>query len=81
MLDRRTKLAEFRAAVRNCSRDPYALKRVLDLPPLAESRDGPYMRGGGRQQQSSEIFQENGTDWTNVLTAWLDAWEALEAVS
>jgi hypothetical protein len=73
MFDRRAKKAEFRAAVR--SRDVYDLAALFkSMAPVAaiQQQQEP------SQQQDS--LQENGTDWSGVLTAWLNACEAAEAV-
>ena len=73
MVNRTVKKEEFRAAVR--SMDAFQLAKVLALPPLplSHTSNEPYFG-------KSEPLQVNGTDWGNVVTAWLDAWEAAEMV-
>ena len=78
VVDRRTKKSEFQAAIGRLRRDPWALAKVLQLPEIASNQTtGTAPNSDGIR----ETLQENGTDWSNVLTHWLDAWQAAEAVS
>jgi hypothetical protein len=72
MVDRRAKTKEFRAAVN--SRDPFVLAKVLNIPSVSPVK-------GSEPNPAKESLQEGGTDWSNVLNAWLGACEAAEAVS
>jgi hypothetical protein len=79
MVNRNSRGAEFRSAI--ASSDPFRVASVLSLPPIASSRqrngeEGPAPTLG----KQPESLQENGLDWSPVLTAWLDACEAAEAV-
>ena len=72
---RRTKVQDFRAALG--ARDPFVLQRVLKLPPIAvDKQASPPTRASSEQQ-----VRVNGTDWSTVVSAWLDASQAAEAVS
>jgi hypothetical protein len=73
MIDRRSKTEEFRSAIR--ARDPSYLAALLKLGPVASTKHANPPRKG-----VSENLKENGTDWSGVLSAWLDASEAAEAV-
>jgi hypothetical protein len=72
MVDRRARTKEFRAAVN--SRDPFVLAKVLNVPGVSPVK-------GTEPNPPKESLQEGGTDWSNVLNAWLGACEAAEAVS
>jgi hypothetical protein len=72
MVDRRAKREEFRAAVN--ARDPFVLAQVLNVPRVSPVK-------GNEPKPPKETLQEGGTDWSNVLNAWLGACEAAEAVS
>ena len=74
-IDRRAYTAEFQRAVR--SSDPYRLASVIDLSPLA---DQP-VAGWNNNNHETTSCEIDGTDWSSVVTAWLDACEAAEAVS
>jgi hypothetical protein len=75
------KKEEFRRAVRNLERDPKRLAELLRLfPSTTKSRQ--LVRNNNNNNESIPVsLQENGTDWSGVVTAWLDACDALEAVS
>ena len=75
MASRQKRKADFRAAIQ--SMDPYRVAAVLTLLPVATTRTGKEPAVPSRQADS---MQENGLDWSAVLTAWLDACEAAEAV-
>jgi hypothetical protein len=72
MVDRRAKIKELRAAVN--ARDPFVLAKVLNVPSVSPVK-------GSEPNPPKESLQEGGTDWSNVLNAWLGACEAAEAVS
>jgi hypothetical protein len=72
MVDRRAKREEFRAAVN--ARDPFVLAKVLSVTSVSPLK-------GSEPKPPKESLQEGGTDWSNVLNAWLGACEAAEAVS
>lgn len=72
MVNRRAKKDEFRLALR--SRDPYALATILSIPRIAETKLEEPQIPGPREQ-----LEENGNDWSAVLSSWLDAYEAAEA--
>jgi hypothetical protein len=72
MVDRRGKIKELRAAVN--SKDPYVLAKLLNVPSVSPAN-------GSEPKAPKESLQEGGTDWSNVLNAWLGACEAAEAVS
>jgi hypothetical protein len=72
MVDRRAKSKELSAAVK--ARDPYVLAKVLNVPSVSPVK-------GNEPKPPKESLQEGGTDWSNVLNAWLGACEAAEAVS
>ena len=73
MSSRRSMVEEFRSAVR--ARDPFVLAAVLKLPPVAGTKTAK-----APAKKGSEQLKENGTDWSGVLSAWLDAWQAAESV-
>lgn len=72
MVDRRAKTKELRAAVN--AKDPLVLAKVLNVPNVSPVK-------GSEPKTPTESLQEGGTDWSNVLNAWLGACEAAEAVS
>jgi hypothetical protein len=72
MVDRRAKTKELSAAVK--ARDPFVLAKVLNVPSVSPVK-------GSEPKPPKESLQEGGTDWSNVLNAWLGACEAAEAVS
>jgi hypothetical protein len=76
MANRQKRKASFRSAVQ--SMDPYRVAAVMALPPVSSSRRGQEPPAAASRQADS--MQENGLDWSAVLTAWLDACEAAEAV-
>jgi hypothetical protein len=74
MVDRRAKKAEFQSAVR--SKDVYALARIFQsLPPVAAQPRG---QPTNPQQEHLRI---DDTDWSVVLSAWMNICEAVETVS
>jgi hypothetical protein len=68
---RRSKKEEFRAAIR----DPFVLAKVLKVPQVASTKKPT------PPSKSSEHLQDNGTDWSIVLSTWLDACQAAVDVS
>ncbi len=70
MTDRRTLKKNFVSA----ARDPFRVAEVLRIPPIAPAKGTP------PSTSNSETLEIGGTDWGPVLTAWLDAWQAAEAV-
>lgn len=78
MFDRRSKSAEFRTAVNKVYRgDPFPLAAALRVPPPSPSK----REKSSSSKKKLESFQaDNGTDWSAVLNAWLDACEASDAV-
>jgi hypothetical protein len=64
---------ELKAAL--ASRDPYRVANVLgDLPPIS-----PQTKGTPKTHKES--LHVDGTDWSNVLSSWLDACDAASKVS
>jgi hypothetical protein len=56
------------------SRDPYRVADALDLPPLSASQ-------GRSPREHKETLQDiDGTDWSSVLSFWLDACDAASKV-
>jgi hypothetical protein len=67
----------FRAAVQKLSRgDPYALAKIFQVPPVALNKSE-----GSNSASQESLQDENGTDWSGVLSSWLDACEASAVVS
>jgi hypothetical protein len=64
---------ELKAAL--ASRDPYRVANVLgDLPPISpQTQVTP--------KTHKESLHVDGTDWSNVLSSWLDACDAASKVS
>jgi hypothetical protein len=82
---RSRKIEEFRQAFRNIDRDPNKLAALLRFVPIATKSNQPAAEKQRQHGHNNDSFpvslQENGMDWSGVVTAWLDANEALEAVS
>lgn len=78
MLDRRAAKEAFRTAVQKLSYqgDPYALAKILRIPPV----NNQVAAAANSKPSSKESLQENGTDWSAVLNAWLEACEAADGV-
>ena len=58
------------------SHDPYRVANVLgDLPPIAKQKQQ------GTLKTHKESLNVDGTDWSNVLSSWLDACDAATKVS
>lgn len=70
-MDRRTLQNNFSAA----ARDPFRLAKLFRIPPIAQTK-------GTKPLPSSHLqtLEVKGIDWGPVLTAWLDTWQAAEAV-
>ena len=78
MFDYRAAKEDFRAAVHKLTSrgDPHSLAAILQVPPVS-----PNKREGSKSSASQEILQaDNGTDWSGVFNAWLDACEASAGV-
>lgn len=75
MFDRRSATEVFRAAVYKLTRgDPHALANILQVPTVSPHKVEASSSSSTASQQS--LQSENGTDWSGVLNAWLDACEA-----
>jgi hypothetical protein len=57
------------------SRNPYRVAEALDLPPLSPVSQGPL-----REQHKETLQDVDGTDWSSVLSFWLDAYDAASKV-
>ena len=74
MVDRKALKKSFKAAVQ--SPDPFALAQLLrSIPDVAESKQSNEPEPAPEQR-----LQVDGIDWTGVLTALINVWEAAEAV-
>jgi hypothetical protein len=80
MFDRRTGTKNFRMAIGQLDRgEPYALAKTLRLPLVAsDQRVGSSSSSSQNGQES--LRSSNGTDWSAVLNAWLDASQAAHDV-
>jgi hypothetical protein len=78
MFDRQSAKDTFRSAVHKLGGgDPYALAKLLQIPPVS-----PLRRDDSKQLARPEsLLDVNGTDWSGVLNAWLDVCEASAGVS
>ena len=72
-MNERQSLEQFRSALR--SPDPNALAKVLKIPPLSanKQRNPP--------SKSSARLEEDGKDWSGVVSAWMDATQYALTVS
>lgn len=57
------------------SRNPYRVADALDLPLLSPVSQGPL-----REQHKETLQDVDGTDWSSVLSFWLDACDAASKV-
>jgi hypothetical protein len=77
MVDRKALKKSFKSAVQ--SSNPYALAQLLQsLPNVA---DASSKQSQEPQPATEQSLQLDGIDWTGVLTSFMNAWEAAEAVS
>lgn len=76
-MDRRSQKETFQQAV--SSQDPYQLAALFQLPQIDAHQ--PPRRSVRTDPLESSLVDANGTDWSAVLTNWLDALEAVDAVS
>jgi hypothetical protein len=79
MVDRKSIKKAFQKAAAQSASDPYALAKLI--------RSLPSVKSASKQHPNEprsipeESLQIEGLDWSSVLTSFINAWEAAEAVS
>lgn len=76
MIDLRTKRDEFRRALH----DPFQVAKLLQIPPISPSSNQHPSTSVVHISKSSEKCEYEGIDWSGVLSNWLDACQAADAV-
>jgi hypothetical protein len=76
MVDRQALKNSFRTAAAQSAVDPFALAKLIrSLPDVANKK-----KKEPKQLSKDESLQLEGLDWSGVLSGFMNAWEAAEAV-
>lgn len=81
VVNRQIKIQEFQKALKNVTKDPFGLAKVILVkPPLLSSNNEQSNNNNNNQLSSNTITDEYNTDWSHIISSWLDALDASDSV-
>jgi hypothetical protein len=82
VVNRQYKIHEFQKALKVATTNPFGLAKIIVVPSPHKSNEQSIASSTSSNQNYllSNIHDEFGTDWSHIVSSWLEALEASDAV-